>query len=346
MIIDALELQNLIDSGYVIRRKHPVYDLYIYNYSNIVQYERYWTPLTLLCRGLILDSGHNIVARGPEKFFNLEELKVEDIPKLNYTIHEKMDGSYICVFKYNGELIVSSRGSFTSDYAIYAENLIKRNNYNFDFLSDGQSLIFELIAPWNRIVVDYGECDELVLLTAYNNDNGEWLEFSDGDLVDFAKKIGCNKARTCKHSVKKSFYDLKNMISGNNEGFVIRFDNGFRMKVKGEEYVRLHKIVTNLIPKIIWENYQDYTKWIEFIALIPDEFMDDIREVTDKLDESFQNYYNNAASVFNYLIATYGDQDRKVFAMQAKEYGELTHLLFAMYDGKDVKKIIWDKIKP
>ena len=42
-------------------------------------------------------------------------------------------------------------------------------------------------------------------------------------------------------------YDLlKEEISKDKEGYVIRFKNGFRMKIKGEEYKRLHKILTNI----------------------------------------------------------------------------------------------------
>ena len=49
------------------------------------------------------------------------------------------------------------------------------------------------------------------------------------------------------------FVNIKNLISNDKEGFVIRFKNGFRMKIKGDEYIRLHKIVTNISNRDIWE---------------------------------------------------------------------------------------------
>ena len=41
-------------------------------------------------------------------------------------------------------------------------------------------------------------------------------------------------------------YDLlKEEIQKDREGYVVKFKNGFRMKIKGEEYKRLHKMVVN-----------------------------------------------------------------------------------------------------
>ena len=54
-------LQEMIDQKMVSVQKHPDFDLFIYNYTPIVQYSRTWNEITLQTRGLILDSNKNIV---------------------------------------------------------------------------------------------------------------------------------------------------------------------------------------------------------------------------------------------------------------------------------------------
>ena len=64
-------LKEMLEQGYVVFKKHPEADLFIYNYSAKTQYERIWNEITLACRGLILDAEGNFVARPFAKFFNL-----------------------------------------------------------------------------------------------------------------------------------------------------------------------------------------------------------------------------------------------------------------------------------
>lgn len=65
-------LNQMINEKLVSVQKHPEAELFIYNYTPRVQYEKLWNPITLLTRGLILDSENNIVSRPFGKFFNLE----------------------------------------------------------------------------------------------------------------------------------------------------------------------------------------------------------------------------------------------------------------------------------
>ena len=63
-------LQEMINEKLVSVQKHPETDLFIYNYSPKVQYEKLWNEVTLKTRGLILDAQMNFVARPFGKFFN------------------------------------------------------------------------------------------------------------------------------------------------------------------------------------------------------------------------------------------------------------------------------------
>jgi len=154
-------LERYVAEGWLISQTHPTLPLTIYNYSQATQYEAKWDEVTLSCRGLVFDDEGNQVSYPFKKFFNIEENK--HTPANDFEIYEKVDGSLITVFNYNGEWVVSSRGSFTSDQAIAAQKLFKQL-MNLDRIDKAATYLFELIAPWNRIVVDYGEREELILL--------------------------------------------------------------------------------------------------------------------------------------------------------------------------------------
>lgn len=91
-IITNEKIDELISSGSITKRKHPKYDIYILNYTPEVQYSNEWTPELLMCRGLVVDSNANIVARPFEKFFNYIEENSITLPNEPYEVYLKMDG--------------------------------------------------------------------------------------------------------------------------------------------------------------------------------------------------------------------------------------------------------------
>lgn len=144
MKLNAEEILKLVDEGYLIMNKHPTEDLFILNYSKTAQYEQYWNEYTLMCRGLVVDVDFNVVARCMKKFFNLEEHNKSEIPSdLPFEAYEKMDGSCIYLFNYNNKWIATSRGSFTSEQAIKANEMLKRKNLNI--LNKNKTYMFEII---------------------------------------------------------------------------------------------------------------------------------------------------------------------------------------------------------
>lgn len=172
-------LRKMLDEEYVMVQKHPTLDLYVYNYTRKCQFEKNWNEITLLTRGLILDGDMNIVGRGFGKFFNLQEHKDEDIPKLPYEIFEKMDGSLGIVFIYKNQLIVASRGSFISDQAIIAKNILDKKYGHILSFPSNTTYLFEIVHKNNRIVVNYGDEENLVLLSIINNLTGEEYPLED-----------------------------------------------------------------------------------------------------------------------------------------------------------------------
>ena len=86
-------LDEMIAAKYISEKKHPDADLYIYNYTQKAQFERFWNETTMQCRGLILDGQRKIVARPFKKFFNYGEHETLSIPDGPFKVYEKMDGS-------------------------------------------------------------------------------------------------------------------------------------------------------------------------------------------------------------------------------------------------------------
>ena len=143
--------------------------MWIYNYTNKTQYEGYWTPETLICRGLILDEVGDVVARGFSKFFNYPSPQTMSIPVEPFVVTEKIDGSLGILYYLDGQAFIATRGSFTSRQALEGTAMLREQEIEH---VEGVTPLFEVVYPENRIVVDYGDRRELTLLAAICNETG------------------------------------------------------------------------------------------------------------------------------------------------------------------------------
>jgi hypothetical protein len=140
----------------------------------------------------------------------------------------------------------------------------------------------------------------------------------------------------------KDYSTLKGIIEDNQEGFVVRFSNGDRMKIKGDEYLRLHKVMTNLSTTAVWEVLSNGGSMDDLLKDVPDEFYGKVKEFEkslivqfNQLEEEYQNHFDS--------IKRLGI--RKFFAQSALMF-QHPSILFAMLDGKDISPIIWKIIRP
>ncbi|QHT65431.1 2'-5' RNA ligase [Rhodocytophaga rosea] len=329
MPINLPELQSMIDQKYISVQKHPQAELYIYNYAPKTQYERLWTELTLLCRGLILDATSKIIARPFPKFFNLEEHQPEEIPNESFEVYEKLDGSLGILYWHNDEPFIATRGSFDSDQARKATQfLYSTYAHSIPFLQKDQTYLFEIIYPENRIVVDYGQKNELILLAILDNKTGQDLPLEDIGFPLVKKYDGLHDIR-----------QLRKLAADNREGFVVRFKNGFRVKVKFEEYVRLHRILTGVSNQMIWEMLREDKPLDEMLDHVPDEFYQWVKHTREKLLAEFANIETQCKQDFRML------EDRKTTALYFLTC-RYPGILFAMLDNRDYKPAIWKMIKP
>lgn len=187
------ELAKLKADGFISARPHPVFPLTIYNYTVKSQMAPLaeWTQPMKDCRGLILDEAGEIVGRPFRKFWNLEQVSAE-VPAEDFLVWEKLDGSLGIVCSYAGERIVATRGSFESDQAICAADML-HTIYRDSLLDNSFTYLFEIIAEHNRIVVNYGEQRALVLIAVIHTNTG--LELNE------LPEIGFPRARSFDPSV-------------------------------------------------------------------------------------------------------------------------------------------------
>jgi RNA ligase len=340
-------LSEYIDKGLVVKQNHPTLPLSIYNYSRTTQYDGMWDDITLNCRGLVLDNEGNVIAKPFPKFFNYEEHKPEDIPNENFEVYEKMDGSLGIVFHYNDEWHVATRGSFTSEQAIKGKELLD-TQYNVSSLRKTRTYLFEIIYPENRIVVDYGDDEKLVLLAVMDTESGEEIPSS---ALYFMVEDGWDVVTTYK-TWGEDWETLKTEISKDNEGYVIRFSGGMRMKIKGTEYVRLHRILTNFSNKDIWELLKNGEPLEPFLERVPDEFDKWVKAVTMNLRYSFHSIDERAGKYHDgFRYGKFNDREveptKKEFAEYVKQFPvELAAVMFKMWDKRPYDYIIWNMIKP
>jgi len=343
MKYDLSILNNYIDRGLVIKQDHPSLPLSIYNYSRECQYSKQWDDITLICRGLILDNEGNVVAKPFPKFFNYEEHKPEEIPNESFRVYEKLDGSLGIVFHYENEWHVATRGSFVSEQAIKGSEILKK--YPIDMLAWHKTYLFEIIYPENRIVCNYGDDEKMVLLGTYYKKNGKEAP------IDVYRGLGFDVVTL--HKTKgENWESLKNKISNDNEGYVIRFSKGMRMKIKGDEYVRLHRILTNFSTKDIWELLRNNEQLEPFLERVPDEFDDWVKRIMMNLRWSFHHIDERAGKLHDgFRYGKYNDRDpeptKKEFAeFVMKQPEELRPILFKMWDKAPYDDIIWKLLKP
>ena len=234
--IDFDAIEREIEAGFINRQRHPLLPLQILNYSQAAQFEWRWNQETLICRGLIVDDHNNIVARPFPKFFSYEQL-AGVVPDEPFEAFEKLDGSLGILFQVAGKPQIASRGSFTSNQAQRA-NQILQQKYSHVTFDPSLTYLFEIIYPENRIVVDYGDTEDLILLAVIETKTGREQAVETIGMPTVQRYDGIH-----------DFEELRRNQDALREGFVVRFKSGQRVKIKFEEYKRLHKLMTGIGPE-------------------------------------------------------------------------------------------------
>ena len=330
----------MVAQKYLTARRHPSEPLTIFNYTARTQIEGTWNEHTMMCRGLIVHDDGRIVARPYRKFFNLDEQHAE-VPG-RFDVFDKLDGSLGITYRgSDGHIRIATRGSFESEQAIHATALWFERYADVD-VPDGQTWLFEIIYPANRIVLSYGDLDDLVLHGAIDNETGADLPMPKawpGPVVERFDPLPIEELIALRPKA---------------EGFVlaewpIPADRPRRrVKVKIPEYVRIHKLIGGATPRRIHEILSRGEDLAAALAGMPDEFYREATATADRMRNLVEMTCDCARDQFAQISRELGDAaDRKAFALKINEMApEERPYLFALLSKKPLEPIAWKHIEP
>lgn len=334
-------VQQMIDSKYISVRKHPEFELYIYNYTKQTSAESVWNEATEQCRGIICDKEMNVIARPFAKFYNYEELKDLNIaiPDLPFEVYEKLDGSLGILYFYNDKPYISTRGSFDSSQAKHATKILyEKYSDKFYLLDKSKTYLFEIIyddgVVRNNLIVDYGNTDDIFLIAVIDTETGK-----EDDIYDYKHIF----KTTTKYDNVEDFLLFRSNQDGNNrEGFVIKFSNNFRMKLKFEEYIKAHCAQHCLNKKIIFNSIIEGN-----INSVKDRIKSSLsEEACIYFDEIVKSFYDKYKDIENYCKSVYRNNfSSKLDEVEYIKSCKYSPVLFSIRDGKNYSHIIWSYIR-
>lgn len=317
----------------------------IYNYSDSAIYTpgAWDSPAVRQCRGLIVDEQDLIIARPWGKFFNHGQVEAGELDMAALVeVTDKMDGSLGIVHRdAGGSLRVATRGSFISDQAVHATRVL---NERYGHIQPPASLtiLVEIIYPGNRIVCNYGEQDDLVLLGGVDIGSGDY--FGPGET---GEAVGWTGPITTVFSFPTLAAALEAKPRAGAEGMCIRYvDESRIVKVKQEDYVRLHRLVTGMSERVIWQSLLDGQSLTDLLSGVPDELHGWIKGTWTEMLDRAQSIQRNAQNQHRTIVAELGeDLSRKDYAQQASR-SDVRPYLFMLLDGKDPMPAVLKSIKP
>lgn len=301
----------------------------IFTYSQIDS--DFYSPLVRECRGIIIDMNTLTPVCVPfYKFGNYGEGYVPDIDWSTARVQEKVDGSLIKVWWYLGAWHISTNGTidakdatvdsdivpYASFYDLFVE--ASRDVLDYSRLNKEYTYMFELVSPFNRVVVPYSEF-KIYHIGVRNNKT--LLELDENIGIEKPKSYGLKSLDDC--------ITAANKLPFSEEGYVVVDGNWNRIKVKSPAYVAAHHLKNNgVITKariiaMLRQNEQE-----EFLNYYPEfkPMFDEVERLTDTFVEKMDTEIAKEKSLVAHL-------SRKEFAEIAKKT-ICPALMFAWIDGK------------
>lgn len=386
-LFGSTQLKVAIDDGDVRERRHPRLPLTILNYTEQAAYARHWNEITEQSRGLIADSRNGrLVARPFRKFWNHNEPESAGAIAAGgpVTVTSKEDGSLGVLYpvpsaswllgdvfgRTTGEFRVATRGSFASEQALHATE-VWRNRYAGRWSPPrGYTALFEIVYPANQIVLDYHGTDDLILLGFVHNRTGR-SHSADSPL---GTRWPGPRATVLPYG---SFHAaLADEPQEGVEGYVVHFlDSDRRVKIKGPWYLQMHRLVTGLSARVLWEHlainfcqghYDDPkhlvrlfmmgpdrvkriqdagADWYDsFVAAAPDELQTWISNTVDGMCDSVEEMRAEVHVEF-VRLASGAAGDRRQFAAAAGKHPH-SGALFALWDNRQIDSYLWREARP
>ncbi len=323
--------------------KHRVFNYRLASFSDFMR------PSALEARGIMFYMGESepiLVCRPFAKFFNLDENPLTmglDLSKVKKAA-VKEDGSLITSYidLSHGGIMLKSKVSLSSQQAVMAQELldqvscIKLKAEVYTLTSEGFTVMFELVSPVNRIVLEY-DVTELRVIGVRNLETGDLVERVDlFDEYPILTSIWVEEDILPVQEGVDFGTEFVNSIPSKTgiEGFVLTMQDGQMVKVKTEWYKNLHHLKDSIeFPGRLFE------------AIIH-ERVDDVKAMF-KTDAFTINRISEMEAkvipIFNHMIATVEKfyetnkgLGRKEYAILGQEYLKpYFNMTMALYLGRD-----------
>jgi len=326
------KLNNLVKSGFLSKSQSE--DLILYNYTKKCVYSKHWDKYTINSRGNVYDLNGKLIAKSFPKFFNFSELSTSKarllMKKKNFEVLEKVDGSLGIIFNYNNKWKVNTRGSFNSDQTIEGQKILKQ--YDLSQIDKKYTILVEIIYPENRIVIDYGKERRLVLLTAYDVTTKK--EVDSTTLLNIHSKTKIPVPKKFKFKTIEEVMNYQKNLSFKEEGVVVRFEDGYRVKFKSEEYLKIASLLAHLTPLDFWKQMKNGKIPIEIIIKTPEEFRERAENISCALERQYRNLYKEITTEYNSIISKFSKSEniKKNIALHADKVRHLP-AMFSVFDN-------------
>lgn len=305
-------------------------------------------PLVREARGIIFrESDWECVCHPFNKFGNYGESYCPEIDWETASVQEKVDGSLI-KFWYDNGWHISTNGTIDAFKANL--NDVKYQNFGqlvidairkvfvnehdfFAKLNQKWTYMFELVSPYNRVVIPYEET-KLYLLGIRSMEYGnEWKP--EDSIISMFVPIPKRYTLNSLEDVQKA----ANALSWDEEGYVVCDGNFNRVKIKSPSYVMAHyarnnnTINTERLVQIILDGEQK-----EFLIYASD-YADELHEVENIMHTIASRSVEEMKKIFGaaYEFANRGEYARDV----VKRPAYMKDFLFHCFDDK----IFWDYAK-
>jgi RNA ligase len=290
-------------------------------------------------RGLIMKDSGEVVARPFIKFFNIGE-RPSTQPKYlpwskGYTIWEKLDGSCGNGYQKNGKWHLATPGSFVSDQAIKGTEMLNSMRYAPELLPDRVTPIFEIVYPDNRVVVDYDKEEFLTLLAIFEHDGEEWPHQR---VTDYANRCGFRRPRQFQFELDRDTEipfeeDLR-------EGYVIRFENGKRVKAKDPRYVKAHRLLEHMSVKGVMALMREGDYGVHISAL-PKELQKGFDDIRARIQQVYDIVNYRAYEYFDAIPGNFDSRKDVALWIQSNIPSGYWGMMFGLLDSKDIVEQTW-----
>ena len=301
-------------------------------------------PLVREARGIIFrESDWECVSHAFNKFGNWGENYCPNIDWSTASVQEKVDGSLI-KFWYDNSWHISTNGTINAfkaelndakypTFGALVEDAMPMSWGAWEETADPKcTYMFELVSPYNRVVIPYKETKLYFLGMRDMEDGREWNP-EDSDMSYAFEMPKCYPL----HSLE-DVQRAANALPWDQEGYVVCDTNFNRVKIKSGAYIMAHYarnngvVNTERLVQIILDGEQE-----EFLTYASD-YTDELKKVEEAMCEIGYKAFDKLKEIFNMKEF----ENRGAYAREVMKYPMyMKDFLFHCFDSR----IFWDYAK-